>query len=71
MNISKVNHRGNDRILVKFDFDKITVDTLRQIPDSKWSKTLRAWHIPYEKDSFNKLKKLFPEEYKILEAYSK
>ena len=60
MNISKVSHKGNSRILVKFEYDKIAIDKLRQIPETKWSKTLKAWHIPYTKEAFKLLKIQFP-----------
>ncbi len=69
MNISKVNHRGLDRILVKFDYDSKIIEKLRQIPDTKWSKTLKAWHIPYSKLAYNQLISIFPDvEYSSIKS---
>ena len=34
---------------------------LRQIPDARWSATLKSWHVPYTKEVFAQLKELFPE----------
>jgi integrase/recombinase XerD len=38
-------HRGENRILVQFAYDKKLVETLRQKTDARWSKTHKAWHI--------------------------
>jgi integrase/recombinase XerD len=60
MQVSKIIHKTQTRIKVEFAFDLEKQQLLRQIPDTKWSKSLRAWHLPYEKTAFNKLKGLFP-----------
>lgn len=61
MKISKVNHKGENRIKIDFPYNKEIVSLLRQIKDAKWSQRMSAWHIPYNQPAFNKLKKLFPE----------
>lgn len=57
---SKIIHREQERIKVDFPYNQSFVALLRQIEDARWSKTHRAWHIPYKKETFAKLKSLFP-----------
>ena len=67
MNISKITHRHELRIRVDFPYNTDTVALLKQIPDTKWSKTLKTWHVPYTKEAFGQLKALFPDvEYNSL-----
>jgi integrase/recombinase XerD len=40
-----IQHRGQSRILVKFEYNKTWIERLRKTTDAKWSKTLKAWHI--------------------------
>ncbi|MBN2766090.1 MAG: site-specific integrase [Paludibacteraceae bacterium] len=61
MKVSKIVHRNENRIKVEFPYNTETVQKLRQIADSRWSRTLKAWHIPYTKEAFDKLKNTFPE----------
>lgn len=43
----RATHRGEDRITVHFDYDKILIQKVRAIPDAKWSKTMGCWHVPH------------------------
>jgi len=61
MKASKINFEGEARIKVEFSFNSETLLKIKQIPEAQWSKILNAWHIPYRKDVFGKLKQLFPE----------
>lgn len=61
MRATKINHRGESRIKVDFPYNQEIAALIKQIPDAKWSKTFGAWHIPYRKSEFNRLKILFPE----------
>lgn len=61
MKISKIIHKGEDRIKVDFPYNKNIERQLRTINDLRWSKTLKAWHIPYNKAEYRKLKQLFPD----------
>ncbi|MDP4209587.1 MAG: hypothetical protein Q8928_12310 [Bacteroidota bacterium] len=66
MKICKVLHRNEERIKIDAPFNREIITQLRQIPDARWSKTLRAWHIPYTQAAFNQLKILFPDvEYPV------
>ena len=61
INCSKILHREQNRIKVDFPYNNELVVLLRQIDDAKWSRTHRAWHIPYDTASFDKLKLIFPD----------
>lgn len=43
-----------------FPKNDLVLKQLKQILGLKWSQTIKAWHIPYDKDSFNQLKAIFP-----------
>lgn len=61
MKASKTIHKGEVRIKVEFAYSKETSIKIKQIADARWSKTLSAWHIPYSREAFGELKKLFPD----------
>jgi len=61
MNISKIIHHHETRIRVDFAYNSEITSKLKQIPDTRWSRTLRTWHIPYTKEAFEQLKNLFPD----------
>ena len=58
---SKIVHKNESRIKVEFPFNHAIASKLRQIPDTRWSKTRKAWHIPYTKEVYDQLLNLFPE----------
>jgi integrase/recombinase XerD len=58
---AKIDHKGQARIKVDFPYTPEAVSLLRQIDGAKWSTTHKAWHIPYTKAAFEKLKALFPD----------
>ena len=57
----KMVHRNEERIKIDFPYNREVASRLRQIDDTRWSKTHKAWHIPYTKTAYIHLKKLFPE----------
>lgn len=61
MKATKIVHNGATRIKIEFPYNQQITTLLRQIPDVKWSASKRAWHMPYTKNAFSQLKKLFPE----------
>lgn len=61
MKLSKITHKNELRIRVEFPYDAATTAQLRQIPDTRWSQSLKCWHVPYTKEVFEQLKELFPE----------
>jgi site-specific recombinase XerD len=61
MKASKITHSKELRIRVDFPYDSQKTLVLKQITDTRWSQSLRAWHIPYTKEAFEQLKSLFPD----------
>lgn len=58
---TKIIHKEQFRIKVDLPYNRECTARIRQIEDAKWSATHRAWHIPYTKQAFGKLKILFPD----------
>jgi site-specific recombinase XerD len=58
---TKIIHKEQIRIKVDFPYNQESIALLRQVEGAKWSATHRAWHIPYNKEAFGKLKSLFPD----------
>ena len=61
MKASKIVYKEEERIKIDFPFNQEMALKIRQIPDARWSRTYRAWHIPYNKAAFDLLKNIFPE----------
>ena len=61
MKISKITHKEKDRIMLQFSFDREKINLVKQIEGATWSQTLKAWHIPYTIESYQKMVNLFPE----------
>ncbi len=61
MKLSKVTHRNEVRIRVDFPYNAEAAAKIRKIEDARWSKTMRAWHVPYSVEAFEKLKEMFPD----------
>jgi integrase/recombinase XerD len=59
MKLSSIFHRNENRIKVDFPYNQQIANILTAVPNARWSKTYRAWHIPV--DGLNKLIELFPE----------
>ena len=54
--------RNQKRIGIKpMGFDKTFPALMKQIPGSRWTPDQRCWHIPYEKQAYAQLKRLFGE----------
>lgn len=58
--VSKVYHRDEWRICIITGFDTAVIEKIKQLPDARWSRTMKAWHIPYTKEAFVQLKNFFP-----------
>jgi integrase/recombinase XerD len=59
--LTRIIHREANRILVAFPYNQALSQILRQIPDTRWSKTHGAWHVPDSEASIEQLKQLFPD----------
>jgi len=63
--LSKIEHRGETRIKVKFKHNVHFIQKIKSI-NGRWSQTKRCWHLPYLKDSINQLELIFGKELLIL-----
>lgn len=61
MKASKIEHKGETRIKLNFEYNKENISKIKLITDVKWSQTIKSWHIPYSKEAFNHLKSVFPD----------
>jgi site-specific recombinase XerD len=61
MRASKIFHKSEYRIKIDFPYNQEVYVKIKQIPEAKWSKTQRAWHIPYTLIAFEQMKSLFPD----------
>ncbi|WP_207429796.1 site-specific tyrosine recombinase/integron integrase [Pedobacter sp. SYSU D00535] len=68
MQVSKVIHQGALRIKVEFEYNALLSAKIKTIYDARWSRTLKAWHIPYTTAAWKELLLLFPELAKRAEA---
>jgi site-specific recombinase XerD len=50
-----VEHRNEQRIKLVFSYDAQKTDAVKKIAGRKWSKTMRAWHIPRDKKLLEEL----------------
>ena len=57
----KIQHAGKIRIKLEMNYNEDWISKIRTIKGAKWSKTLNAWHIPYDKAAFKRLLSLFPD----------
>jgi len=59
ISISKIIHKEETRIKVVIPYDFESISKIKTINGRLWSKTLNCWHIPYSKEAFGQLKKIF------------
>jgi integrase/recombinase XerD len=57
--IRRTIHRGERRLMLLFPFDQEIIEALKQIEDSKWSRSLNCWHIPDTKGQLSVLFDIF------------
>ncbi len=55
-------HSGESRIIVDFQYDRSIIEKVKQITGATWSKTLKAWHIPYNANALDTLIALMGNE---------
>ncbi|MBE0655264.1 MAG: hypothetical protein IH594_15800, partial [Bacteroidales bacterium] len=58
---SKFEYKGEFRIKVEMPYNEENIKKVKKVRDAKWSFNLKTWHIPYDKESFETLKSLFPD----------
>ena len=60
MLIRKIYYDNEYRIQIETQSDEAASQKVNQISGAKWSVTRKCWHIPYTKQAFAQLRKLFP-----------
>ena len=61
--IFPIHYHEAKRIGIKpLGFDKTFPSMMKQIPGSCWTPDVRCWHIPYDKQAYTHLKRIFGEE---------
>ncbi len=58
---------GQKRIALLFDYDKDTIELIKQIEGRKWSASNKFWHIPYQENAIQKLNEQFKGRLKFIE----
>ena len=58
---TKIVHKGEARIMLVFPYKKEVIENIRKIPGATWSRTRRAWHIPYTHEAFSQLLGMYPD----------
>lgn len=49
-------HRSKEVIGLYFPYDKEVIESIKNLGQSRWSRTMRCWYIPCEKESYEELK---------------
>jgi len=56
----EVRHREQRRIKLMFKYSEGLIEKIRKLPDCKWSRTMKCWHMPYRNDYREYLSKILP-----------
>lgn len=59
--VSKITHREQDRLKLDFPYSIEISGKIKQIENATWSKTHKAWHIPFTEEAYKSLKEMLPE----------
>lgn len=55
-----INHKGESRISVSFQFNNLLNNKIKRVEGAKWSNSLKCWHIPDTIENRKKCKMLLP-----------
>ncbi len=58
--IKEVRHREQRRIKLVFKYSEGLIEKIRKLPDCRWSRTMKCWHMPYRDDYREYLSKILP-----------
>jgi site-specific recombinase XerD len=59
--VERVIHKEESRIKLVFGYDDILIGMVKKIPGSAWSRTMKCWHIPEQKNLMELMKEYLPE----------
>jgi len=57
--LTKLEYNGETRIRVDFPYDTETIKTIKEVEGSRWSKTNKCWHVPYNTSTYQALQSKF------------
>jgi site-specific recombinase XerD len=60
--VAPVFHKGAHRIKLVFGFNNDMANLIRNIPDCRYSNTMKCWHIPFQENYFQFLNKFFKDK---------
>ncbi len=55
--LKPLNYQGQQKIGIFFESNTLINNSIRKKADARWSRTHQCWHIPLEKDAYEKFKK--------------
>ena len=58
--VSAVQHHGQKRIKINFDYDQHLSNQVKTIEGARWSRTHKSWLLPYNKSAYEQLLIIFP-----------
>lgn len=56
-----ISHNGEKRIAVYFENNKDLIERIKKLEGSRWSQSLRVWHLPDTEKYRNQFQIIFPE----------
>lgn len=56
--LEKADHKGENRILIKFDYNKEIIAQVKTIKDCRWSTSLHCWHVGNNPENLRKIFRL-------------
>jgi hypothetical protein len=61
VSVSKIEHKGENRLKLKFAYNASAGNAINKLAFSAWSETLKSWQMPFNKDSVKVLGEIFSE----------
>ena len=58
VDVSRIEHRGEERLLLLFPYDTSLINHIKTIEGRKYTKTYKGWYLPYDLSSLIKLREL-------------
>lgn len=58
ISVESAMHEGIRRIQLRFEFDMIISNRIREVEGSRWSSNLGCWHIPYTDNAIKQIEKI-------------
>jgi hypothetical protein len=59
--VSKIHHRGEDRLKLEFPFNAAFANQIKKIKGYAWSQSHKAWLVPYNNETILELRERFSD----------